>query len=112
MCAGRVVNVGTLGSRPRVEEAVRLVQEKCLAEMFRVSMDRKTYAPWQVRAQPLSHPEPAGGGEGEGCVSAINNRLGPQSVVAFFTTRPCLFTLVKPTVQSSAWPVGSLVQSL
>ena len=42
-----------------MEEAVRLVQEKCLADMFRVSMDRKTYAPWQVRAPPW-HAEPAG----------------------------------------------------
>lgn len=47
--AGRPVNIGTLGSRARTEEAVRMVQEQCLAEMFRVSMDRKTYAPWQVR---------------------------------------------------------------
>ena len=34
------------------------MQEKCLADMFRVSMDRKTYAPWQVRAPPC-HAGPA-----------------------------------------------------
>ena len=43
--AGRVVNIGTLGSRPRVEAAVRAVQEACLADMFRVSMDTAAYAP-------------------------------------------------------------------
>lgn len=41
---GRVVNIEGLGGREGLEEAVEKVQRSCLAEMFRVSMDRRRYA--------------------------------------------------------------------
>ncbi len=44
MCAGRVVNIESLGSREGLEEAVEKVQGSCLAGMFQVSMDRRRYA--------------------------------------------------------------------